>query len=69
MSVQRGKDLGGSPMEGMYVEVDGGGDTVLKHGKRQSCAYCHYSNLTVHLYRLFTVFPFHLLEYPVKGRL
>ena len=36
-------------MEGMFVEMDRGG--VLAHGKRQ-CAYCQYSNLPAHLYRL-----------------
>ena len=45
-----GMGLSGSPMEGIFVEMDKGG--VLTHGKRQSCAYCQYSNLPAHLYRL-----------------
>ena len=48
-----GRDLGGSPMEGIFVEM--GGDGVLTHGKRQSCAYCQYSNLPTHLYRLISL--------------
>ena len=47
-----GRGLGGSPMEGIFVEMDRGGGRVLTHGKRQSCAYCQYSNLPAHLYRL-----------------
>ena len=39
-------------MEGIFVEMDRGGGGVLSHGKRQSCAYCQYSNLHGHLYRL-----------------
>ena len=46
----KGMGLSGSPMEGIFVEMDKGG--VLTHGKRQSCAYCQYSNLPAHLYRL-----------------
>ena len=30
------RGLGGSPMEGMFVEMDRGGSGVLTHGKRQS---------------------------------
>ena len=31
-----GRGLGGTPMEGMFVEMDRGGGRVLTHGKRQS---------------------------------
>ena len=31
-----GRGLGGTPMEGMFVEMDRGGGGVLTHGKRQS---------------------------------
>ena len=40
-------------MEGILVEMDRGG--VLTHAKRQSCAYCQFSNLPVHLYRLISL--------------
>ena len=49
----KGRGLRGSPMEGIFVEVDKGG--VLTHGKRQSCAYCRYSNLPAQLYRLISL--------------
>ena len=42
-------------MEGIFVEMDRGGGGVLTHGKRQSCAYCQYSNLPAHLYRLISL--------------
>ena len=48
-----GGGLGGKPMEGIFVEMDGGG--VLTHDERQSCAYCQYSNLPAHLYRLISL--------------
>ena len=48
-----GRGLGGSLMEGIFVEMDRGG--VLTHGKRQSCAYCQFSNLPAHLYRLISL--------------
>ena len=40
-------------MEGIFVEMDKGG--VLTHGKRQLCAYCQFSNLPAHLYRLISL--------------
>ena len=49
------RDLGGCPMKRIFVEMDRGGDGVLTHGKRQSCAYCQYSNLPAHLYRLISL--------------
>ena len=48
----KGRGIGGSPMEGIFVEMYRGGGGVLTHGKRQSCAYCQFSNLPAHLYRL-----------------
>ena len=50
-----GRALGGSPMEGIFVEMDRGGVGVLTHGKRQSCEYCQYSNLHAYLYRLISL--------------
>ena len=44
--------LGGIPMEGMIVEKDRSG--FLTH----QCAYCQYSNLPAHLYRLIQSFLF-----------
>ena len=32
----RGRGIDGIPMEGMFVEIDGGEEGVLSHGKRQS---------------------------------
>ena len=53
-------------MEGIFVEMDRGGCGVLTHGKRLSCAYCQYSNLPAHLYRLICLsFLFYLIEYAV----
>ena len=40
-------------MEGILVEMDRGG--VLTHGKRQTCAYCQFSNLLARLYRLIRI--------------
>ena len=60
-----GMGLSGSQMEGIFVEMDKGG--VLTHGKRQSFAYCQYSNLPAHLYRLINL-SFLSLEYAVKSR-
>ena len=40
-------------MEGILVEMYRGG--VLTHGKRQLCAYCQFSNLPAHLYRLISL--------------
>ena len=37
-----GRGLDGSPMEGIFVEMDRVGGGVLTHGKRQSCAYFQY---------------------------
>ena len=42
-------------MEGIFIEMDRGGGGVLIHGKRQSCAYCQYSNLPAYLYRLISL--------------
>ena len=42
-------------MEGIFVEMGRGGRGVLTHGKRQSCAYCQFSNLPTHLYRLISI--------------
>ena len=42
-------------MEGIFVEMARGGVGVLTHGKRQLCAYCQYSNLPAHLYRLISL--------------
>ena len=50
-----GRGLSGSPLEGIFVEMDRGGGGVLTYGKRQSCAYCQYSNLPAHLYRLISL--------------
>ena len=52
VSVPREGGSVGSPMEGIFVEMYKGGSGILTHGKRQSCAYCQYSNLHAHLYRL-----------------
>ena len=41
-------------MEGIFVEMDRRGGGVLTH-QRQSCAYCQYSNLPAHLYRLISL--------------
>ena len=40
-------------MEGIFFEMDRGG--VKTHSKRQSCAYCQYSNLPAHWYRLISL--------------
>ena len=37
------------------MEMDMGGVGVLTHSKRQSCAYCQYFSLPVHLYRLISL--------------
>ena len=50
MSVPR---EGGSSMEAIFIQMDRGG--VLTHGKRQSCAYCRFSNLPSHLYLLISL--------------
>ena len=38
-------------MEAIFVEMDRGGVGFLTHGKRQSCAYCQYSNLPAKICR------------------
>ena len=40
----------------VFVEMDRGGGGVLTLDKRRSCAYCQYSNLPAHLYRLISPF-------------
>ena len=51
-----GTGLGGSSLEGIFVEMDRGGGGVLTQGKlRKSCAYSQYSNLHAHLYRLISL--------------
>ena len=49
------RNLAGSSMDGIFVEMDRGVGGVLTHGKRQSCAYCQYSDLPAHLYRLISL--------------
>ena len=43
-----GRGLSGSPIEGIFVEMDKGG--ILTHAKRQTCAYCQYSHSPADLY-------------------
>ena len=50
-----GRGLDGISMEGMFVEIDRDGGGVLTHRKRYQCAYCQYSNLPAHLYRLISL--------------
>ena len=38
---------------GMFVEMDGGG--VLTMEKDDQCAYCPFSNLPAHLYKLISL--------------
>ena len=42
-------------MEGMIVEMDGGGGGGVDTEKDNQCAYCQYSNLPEHLYRLISL--------------
>ena len=51
------RGLGGILMKGMFVEMDRARGWVLAHGKKKDnqCAYCQYSNLPAHLYRIISL--------------